>query len=108
MGAEVTSLQAEEPIVPVVETVVAPVAPVMEQPAVVPAPVVEQPVAEEKVEREEVQKIVAPLDPNKQWDVRCPRCGKLLRVREVSPYHRCPSCDKVFQIRKFETYSKKD
>jgi len=47
------------------------------------------------------------LNPDKQWKVRCPKCGKLLLVRGVSPYHRCPSCDKVFEIRKFETYTKK-
>ncbi|MBO5239846.1 MAG: hypothetical protein J6B56_00300 [Clostridia bacterium] len=49
-----------------------------------------------------------PLDPNKEWKVRCPRCGKVLSVRETSPYHRCPSCDKVFALRKFQTYVKKD
>lgn len=48
------------------------------------------------------------LDPNKQWDVYCPECGKRLRVREVSPYHRCPACEKVFKIRKFETYARKE
>lgn len=48
------------------------------------------------------------LDPSKIWMVRCPQCGKLLRVREVSPYHRCPACDKIFKIKKFETYVQKD
>ena len=59
-----------------------------------------------QVDPEEI-KGVSVLNPDKQWKVRCPKCGKLLLVREVSPYHRCPSCDKVFEIRKFETYTKK-
>ena len=48
------------------------------------------------------------FDPNKEWKVRCPRCGKMLSVHETSPYHRCPLCDKVFSLRKFKTYLKKD
>ena len=66
---------------------------------------------EEAKELEEVNEdpveVENPLDPNKVWTVRCPQCGKLLRVREVSPYHRCPACDKVFQLKKFETYVEK-
>ena len=61
--------------------------------------------AEENAEPVEVNR---PLDPNKEWKVRCPRCGKILKVRETSPYHRCPSCDKVFTLRKFQTYVRKD
>ena len=56
-------------------------------------------IAAEKAEEEKEE-----LDPNKQWRVRCPRCGKELMVREVSPYHRCPACDKVFKLQKFKTY----
>ena len=59
-----------------------------------------------KVNEEPVE-IKTPLDPNKQWKVRCPKCGKELMVRETSPYHRCPACDKVFSLRKFEAYVKK-
>ncbi|MBR2023941.1 MAG: hypothetical protein IJ996_05470 [Clostridia bacterium] len=62
-------------------------------------------VLEEANDSVEVDK---PLDPNKVWMVRCPQCGKLLRVREVSPYHRCPACDKVFKLKKYETYVLKD
>ncbi len=57
---------------------------------------------------EEPQEIETPLDPSKIWMVRCPQCGKLLKVREVSPYHRCPACDKIFKLKKFETYVQKD
>ena len=67
--------------------------------------------AEEAKTLEEVNDSVEvdkPLDPNKVWMVRCPQCGKLLRVREVSPYHRCPACDKVFKLKKYETYVLKD
>lgn len=67
--------------------------------------------AEEAKELEELNEesveVEKPLDPNKVWTVRCPQCGKLLRVKEVSPYHRCPACDKVFQLKKFETYVEK-
>lgn len=90
------AMAAQQPV----QTPVAPVTPVV-------TPVVEEKV-EPKVDFEAVNEIETPLDPHKQWDVRCPQCGKQLRVREVSPYHRCPSCDKVFKLRKFETYAKKD
>ena len=66
----------------------------------------EKPVEEQKsLDPVEVEK---PLDPNKEWVVMCPRCGKKLTAREVSPYHRCPLCDKVFELRKFKAYVKKD
>ena len=72
-----------------------------------PSPVAkakEEALDKENAEPVEVNK---PLDPNKEWKVRCPRCGKILNVRETSPYHRCPSCDKVFELRKFQTYVRK-
>lgn len=59
-------------------------------------------------EANETTEVETPLDPNKVWMVRCPQCGKLLRVREVSPFHRCPACDKVFKLKKYETYVAKD
>ncbi len=76
----------------------------------IPAPVVEKSVAQapQKPVENEVKELSASLDPKKEWQVRCPKCGKLLLIRETTPYHRCPSCDKVFQIRKFETFVKKD
>lgn len=79
----------------------------MQMPAPAPAPqkVVEAPA---KPVENEVKELSAALDPKKEWQVRCPKCGKLLLIRETTPYHRCPSCDKVFQIRKFETFVKKD
>lgn len=65
---------------------------------------------EEALDKENAGPIAVnkPLDPNKEWKVRCPRCGKILSVRETSPYHRCPSCDKVFSLQKFQTYVRKD
>lgn len=91
--AEVTPVVALESVAAV--AAVAPVAAAVEQ--------------EPKVEVEETKmENKMPLDPNKEWKVRCPRCGKLLLVKEVSPYHRCPACDKIFEIRKFETFVKKD
>lgn len=47
------------------------------------------------------------LNPKKVFQIRCPQCGKLLNVRETSPYHRCPACSKVFSLRKFEKYTLK-
>lgn len=70
---------------------------------ILPAP---SPEAQAREEAEKEEEEV--LDPNKTWQVRCPRCGKELIAREVSPYHRCPACDKVFKIRKFQGYVKKD
>ena len=87
----------------------------MPQPAPAPEYIKMEPSPAEKARREALDKESAypvevhkALDPNKEWKVRCPRCGKLLKVRETSPYHRCPSCDKVFLLRKFETYVRKD
>ncbi len=73
----------------------------------VPAPVqsVETELEDPEFIRREIE---GELNPNNQWEVYCPECGKQLRVKEVSLYHRCPACDKVFKIRKFETYVKKD
>ena len=51
---------------------------------------------------------LAELNPYKQYAVRCPVCGKILNVKDTTPYHRCPECGKVFTIRKFQTYVKKD
>lgn len=65
-------------------------------PAVLPAPKTEE------VEESKKEKLI--LNPNKEWKVRCPRCGKELTVKETSPYHRCPKCDKVFQLQKFQAY----
>ncbi len=70
-----------------------------------PAPVVEK--KEEKKEQQEGTVEVKALNPNKDYKIRCPRCGKVLNVRDTSPYHRCPNCDKVFSIRKFQTYVRK-
>ena len=47
------------------------------------------------------------FNPNREYRVRCPKCGKELIVTEKSPYHRCPVCDKVFKIQKFQTYVQK-
>ena len=71
-----------------------------------PATLAEETKVLEEVNENPVE-VETPLDPNKIWTVRCPQCGKLLRVREVSPYHRCPACDKIFQLKKFETYVEK-
>ena len=75
-----------------------------------PEPSPKEKAKEEALDKEnaEAVEVHTPLDPNKEWKVRCPRCGKILNVRETSPYHRCPSCDKVFGLRKFQTYVKKD
>ena len=76
-----------------------------------PSPATAEAEANEAKVLEEVNETVeveTSLDPTKVWMVRCPQCGKLLRVREVSPYHRCPVCDKIFKLKKFETYVQKD
>ena len=79
-----------------------------ETPVETPTTVIQPPVVEPRKEYgEEWMEIHTPLDPNKKWRVRCPRCGKELMVRETSPYHRCPACDKVFSLRKFEAYVRK-
>lgn len=75
-------------------------------PVVLPVKVDVKPEPKAKKEFEEVVELNEPLDPNKQWKVRCPRCGKQLSIRETTPYHRCPGCDKVFTFRKFQTYTK--
>ncbi len=100
-----------------------PITVVEAKPAPAPAPVIVPAKAPENIkptpapeavkaavdkENEDPVEINKPLDPNKEWRVRCPRCGKELNVRETSPYHRCPSCDKVFAIRKFQTYVRKN
>lgn len=84
-------------------------------PAKAPEHIKPEPSPAEKTKQEALDKenagpveVNKPLDPNKEWKVRCPRCGKILNVRETSPYHRCPSCDKVFSLRKFQTYVRKD
>ena len=80
-----------------------------ENKAVKPVPAPVQSVETEAEEPEFIRKeIEGELNPNNQWEVYCPECGKKLRVKEVSLYHRCPACDKVFKIRRFETYVKKD
>ncbi len=64
---------------------------------------------QEALKKENAEPVeIKTLNPNKEWQVRCPRCGKLLTVRDTSPYHRCPSCDKVFQLRKFQAYVRKE
>ncbi len=75
-----------------------------------PMPSPQEKAKEEAFDKENAEPVEVnkPLDPNKEWKVRCPRCGKILSVRETSPYHRCPSCDKVFALRKFQTYVRKD
>lgn len=100
-----------------------PITVVEAKPAPTPAPVIVPAKAPENIkptpapetvkvavdkENEDPVEIKKPLDPNKEWRVRCPRCGKELNVRETSPYHRCPACDKVFAIRKFQTYVRKN
>ena len=47
---------------------------------------------------------ITELNPDKDFKVRCPQCGKELSVKDKSPYHRCPSCGKVFTLQKFRTY----
>ena len=34
----------------------------------------------------------------RNWEIKCPNCGKLLKINDKSSYHRCPACAKVFQI----------
>ncbi len=96
---------------------VAPVAPLQPAPAPAylqptPSPMTTEAEVQEAPVLEEVDEkpaeVDSPLDPAKLWMVRCPQCGKLLRVREVSPYHRCPACDKVFKLKKFTTYVPKN
>ncbi len=80
-----------------------------EQKEVKPVPAPVQSVETEAEDPEFIRReIEGELNPNNQWEVYCPECGKKLRVKEVSLYHRCPACEKVFKIRKFETYVKKD
>jgi len=50
--------------------------------------------------------VITELDPNKEFKVRCPQCGKELSVKDRSPYHRCAACGKVFTLQKFRTYQK--
>ena len=70
-------------------------------PVALPAPALPAPKTE-TVEEPKKEKLI--LNPNKEWKVRCPRCGKELTVKETSPYHRCPKCDKVFQLQKYQAY----
>ena len=34
----------------------------------------------------------------RDWMLRCPNCGKFLKVNDKILYHRCPACTKVFQL----------
>ncbi len=83
-------------------------------PAPAPASIKPQPSPFEKAKQESLDNEddelveLSGLDPKKDFKVRCPRCGKFLAVRDVSPYHRCPVCDKVFSLKKFQTYKRKD
>ncbi len=54
---------------------------------------------EETPEAAKVREEYETFDPQKRWDVECPKCGKKLMVREMAEYHRCPACDKIFCIR---------
>ncbi|MBQ7323546.1 MAG: hypothetical protein IJW96_03170, partial [Clostridia bacterium] len=56
------------------------------------ANVVEPVQQEAPVEEPVVEKIV------RDWTLRCPNCGKYLKVSDRTPYHRCPACTKVFQM----------
>lgn len=58
-------------------------------PAPAPAPVPE--VKEEPTPEPVVERVA------RNWEIRCPNCGKLLKVNDKSSYHRCPACTKVFQ-----------
>ena len=90
---------------PAAPTVVAAKAPEHIKPEPSPAEKARQ----DALEKENAEPVeIKTLNPNKEWQVRCPRCGKLLNVRDTSPYHRCPSCDKVFQLRKFQAYVRKE
>lgn len=84
----------------IAQATIIPPAPAPEYLLPAPSPAV---VEEENDEPKEIET----LDPTKTYDVRCPRCGKELTVRDATPYHRCPVCDKVFKLRKFEAYVKK-
>ena len=91
------------------------------KPAPMPAPEYLQPtpspaaIAAEKAEKKPDLAVgetseperVKEVDLTKQWQVRCPRCGKQLSVTEVAPYHRCPSCGNVFEVHKYRTYTRK-
>ena len=82
-------------------------------PVIAPIPVVVNstlPTVEESVKpREEKANTNAyTLNPKSSFTVRCPQCGKVLTVKDRTPYHRCPNCSKVFTLRKFETYTKKE
>jgi len=44
---------------------------------------------------EEIEQQVA-----SSYNINCPHCGKALRVKDATSYHRCPACKKVFQLRK--------
>ncbi len=89
-------------------------APEKVKPAPAPAPVTIIPTpapeaVQAKAKAEEKKRKVAEeqykaLNPNREFKVRCPQCGKELSVKDASPYHRCPGCDKVFRLNKFQTY----
>jgi predicted RNA-binding Zn-ribbon protein involved in translation (DUF1610 family) len=34
----------------------------------------------------------------RDWEIRCPNCGKGLKVNDKVLVHRCPSCTKVFRL----------
>ncbi len=46
---------------------------------------------EQKPEESTIPKV--PRD----WEIKCPNCGKSLKINDKSNYHRCPACSKVFQ-----------
>ena len=74
---------------------------------IVPTPAPEAVQAKAKAEekkRKQAEEQWKALNPNREFKVRCPRCGKELSVKDASPYHRCPACDKVFRLEKFQTY----
>ena len=75
------------------------------RPAPMPAPSYLTPVpspetkAAEEAERKKEEDATS---AEKQWQGRCPNCGKELLAKAGTNYHRCPHCDKVFEIKKFQ------
>lgn len=61
----------------------------------------EEPKKEEPVEEEDEEAIaVGETEEMTYYNINCPHCGKALRVKSTTVYHRCPACKKVFQLRK--------
>ncbi len=90
------NIPVAEPIAPIQPQTQSQPTPIIippQQPAVIAPVIAPVPVPEKEEKAEEP---VIPQVP-RDWEIKCPNCGKHLKINDRSTYHRCPACSKVFQ-----------